>query len=312
MVSLDATALAEQLFGSHMPGNLILVGVAYQAGLIPVSAAAIKRAIALNGVQVETNRQAFRVGRRAVADPGWAATLAGALRPGALAIAPKLTPPARALIEQVAADGELRRLLEVRVPELIAFQDLAYAQTYCEFVRRVCEAERWLPGGETRLSEAVARSLFKLMAYKDEYEVARLHLRPEAAEAVRRQFGEGASVRYQLHPPLLRSLGLRHKIGVGRWVEPLFRLLIWLRRLRGTPFDPFGYTEVRRVERSLIGEYRDLIEQALPVLTPETYDQVVRLAELPDLVRGYEAVKLKNVARYRAEVEKLRRALLKE
>jgi indolepyruvate ferredoxin oxidoreductase len=209
------------------------------------------------------------------------------------------------LLDDVGAEGELRRLLEIRVPELVAYQDEAYAWRYIEFVRRVKEAEASVTT-ETRLSEAVARYLFKLMAYKDEYEVARLHLRPAFHAALAEQFGPDARLAYQLHPPFLRALGLKKKVGFGRWFHAGYRLLIALRRLRGTPFDPFGYAHVRRVERALIEEYRAAIEQALVALSPLTYEQAVTLASLPDLIRGYEGIKLANVARFREEVQWLR------
>jgi indolepyruvate ferredoxin oxidoreductase len=308
-VYLDATRLAEELFGSHMPANLLLVGAAYQAGLLPISAASIERAIGLNGVDVETNRLAFRAGRRAVADPAWAASAGEQQKPH-----PVPSAEAQMLIDPVGAARELRRLLDIRVPELIAYQSVAYAREYVAFVQRVLDAERRVMGDglrpaegeQTRLSEAVARYLFKLMAYKDEYEVARLHLLPAASAAVARQFGEGAAIRYQLQPPFLRALGLRRKIGVGHWFRGVFRLLARMRRLRGTPLDVFGYTRVRRVERALIDEYRAEVEHALTLLTPQSYATVVRLAELPDRVRGYEEVKLGNVERYRQEMRQLR------
>jgi indolepyruvate ferredoxin oxidoreductase len=312
-VYLDAVRLAETFFGSHMPANLIAVGAAYQAGLIPISAGSIERAIALNDVAVESNVHAFRIGRKIVADPSWMSSL-DLRRPSALDIEPVLTPAARALIEQclsdkVGVDGELRRLLERRVPELIAYQDEAYARQYTDFVRRVLAAEQTAMPGETRLSEAVARNLFKLMAYKDEYEVARLHLLPQLSQAIAGQFGEDATIRYQLHPPLLRALGLRKKIGLGRWFDPLFRLLVWMRRLRGTALDPFGHTQVRRVERALVDEYRTLIEESLVDLRAANYALVVQLAELPDLIRGYEEIKLRNVERFRAEVDRVQQEI---
>jgi indolepyruvate ferredoxin oxidoreductase len=206
----------------------------------------------------------------------------------------------------MGVDGELKRLLEIRVPELIAYQNVAYAQQYLDFVRRVYLIEQDRLPGRTRLSESVVRYLFKLMAYKDEYEVARLHLRPALFETLAAQFGEEARISYRLHPPFLRYIGLKQKLSFGPWFKPIYRLLVVMRRLRGTPFDLFGYTEVRRLERALIGEYRRLIEAALPALTAENYSQAVDLANLPDLIRGYEEVKLKNVARFRAEADKLK------
>ncbi|MBI4241915.1 MAG: 2-oxoacid:acceptor oxidoreductase family protein [Candidatus Rokubacteria bacterium] len=297
-VYLDATGLAETLFGDHMAANLILLGAAYQAGAIPVSAAAIEHAIALNGVAVQMNVQAFRAGRLVVVDPH-RATAFKKHRAGAVEVKPVLTAEARALVDSVGATGELRRLLEIRVLELIDYQDAAYARQYVESVKRVAAAESAAVPGQTRLSEAVGRYLFKLMAYKDEYEVARLHLKHDVARALAEAFPDGVRVHYHLHPPILRALGWTQKIRLGKWFDLVFRLLVSLRRLRGTVLDPFGYASVRRVERGLVGEYRGLVERALAGLSPETYDRAARLANLPDLVRGYEQIKLESVQRFR-------------
>jgi indolepyruvate ferredoxin oxidoreductase len=303
-VYLDALGLAEALFGDHMAANMILLGAAYQAGAIPIHGAAIEEAIRLNAVSVEMNTRAFRVGRVAVADPAWLQTVRRP-RVGAFEMAPAPSVAALALVESAGAEGELRRLLTIRVPELVAYQGPDYARSYVEFVRRVAEVERARVPGESSLAQAVARSLFKLMAYKDEYEVARLHLKPEMAQALAAEFGEGARIQYYLHPPLLRALGLRRKIALGRWVELLFRALVAMRRLRGTALDPFGYARVRRLERALVGEYRAMVERTLADLGPETHARAVRVARLPDWVRGYEGVKEQGIARFRAEARAL-------
>ena len=255
-VFLDAIGLAEALFDDHMMANLILLGAAYQAGAIPVSAVAIERAIELNGVAVDANTQAFRAGRRAVADPAW---MRGLARPriGAMALGRELAPVARELVDPAGGDSALRALLEARVPELIAYQDEAYARQYVDFVGRVAAAEGAARPGESRLAEAVARYLFKLMAFKDEYEVARLHLTNDMAQALEVEYPDGVALRYLLHPPILRALGLERKLAVGQWIETVFAVLVKLRGLRGTAFGPFGYAKVRRVERALIGEYRE-------------------------------------------------------
>jgi indolepyruvate ferredoxin oxidoreductase len=302
-VFVDALGLGEALFGDHMAANMILLGAGYQAGAIPIRGAAIERAIALNGVQVEMNTQAFRVGRLVVADPGWVGTVTRT-RAGAVATRDELSPEARAMVDAVGAAGELRRLLTVRVPELIAYQDARYARRYVDFVARVAVAERAAVPGETRLAEAVARYLYKLMAYKDEYEVARLHLRPEVRESIHAELGD-AVVRYQLHPPILRALGLERKLSLGTWVEGAFRLLVALRGLRGTALDPFGYARVRRVERGLVDEYRGMVERTLAGLGPASHERAVRIARLPDVVRGYEEVKLRNVQRFREAAQGL-------
>jgi indolepyruvate ferredoxin oxidoreductase len=303
-VFVDALGLAEAWFGDHMAANMLLLGAAYQAGALPVRAAAIEAAIGINGVAVEMNTQAFRAGRMVALDPELAAQ-ARRRRAGAVRGEPALAAEAAALVDGAGATGELRRLLQVRVPELIAYQDAAYARAYVDFVRRVAEAERARVPGETRLAEAVARYLYKLMAYKDEFEVARLHLRPEVRASIEAEFGHGAVVRYQLRPPVLRALGLRRKLALGRWVETLFRVLVALRRLRGTPLDPFGYARVRRVERALVGQYRDLVEATLRDLSPATHDRAVQVARLPELVRGYEEVKLRSLRRFWDEARAL-------
>jgi indolepyruvate ferredoxin oxidoreductase len=158
---------------------------------------------------------------------------------------------------------------------------------------------------DSRLSEAVARYLFKLMAYKDEYEVARLHLKADLGRRLADEFPGGVRVQYNLHPPLLRALGLTRKLKFGTWFDGAFRALSGMKGLRGTALDPFGRAEVRRVERALPGEYRGLIERALQGLSRDTYERAVRAARLPDLIRGYEDIKLRNVEKYREEVRAL-------
>jgi indolepyruvate ferredoxin oxidoreductase len=300
-VYLDALGLAEQLFGDHMASNLIALGAAYQAGAIAVRAEAIEEAIALNGVSVAMNTQAFRAGRLAVVDP---AALERGRQPrlGAVQVEPALGPEARALVESAGARGELRRLLAIRVPELIAYQDAGYAREYVDLVKRARAAE---PPEHTAFSEGVARHLFKLMAYKDEYEVARLHLKAALGARLAAEHPGGVKVWYHLHPPVLRALGWKRKIRLGAWFDGAFRVLARMKGLRGTALDPFGRAAVRRVERALIGEYRALVEKAMAGLSPENYERAVKLAGLPDLVRGYEDVKLASVERFRDEVRAL-------
>jgi indolepyruvate ferredoxin oxidoreductase len=303
-VYMDALGLAETLFDDHMASNLIVLGAAYQAGALPVSAAAIEEAIVLNGVSVKMNTHAFRVGRLLVADPAWVKTLKRH-RIGEVEATRELSAEARALVDRVGATGELQRLLDVRVPELIAYQDARYAAQYVDFVKRVVDGERRATPGESRLGENVARYLYKLMAYKDEYEVARLHLKNDVATALAEEFPGGVKVQYNLHPPLLRAMGMKKKIRLGTWFDGAFKLLYAMRGVRGSGLDIFGRAEVRRVERALIAEYRGLIEQALVQLTPDTHDRAVKLAALPDVIRGYEDIKLRNVAKFREQVAAL-------
>ncbi len=270
-VYLDAVALAEHFFGDHMGANIVVLGAAYQRGLLPLQETSIEDAIRANGVAVDMNLSAFRVGRPAVADPEWLRSLI-IRRAGALDTTQTENRTARSIVDATGAEGEVKRLLDVQVPELIDYQNEAYAHEYAGFVTETWQKERAVAPEQTRLSEAVARYLFKLMAYKDEYEVARLHAKPEVGQALEREFGRGARVQLLLHPPILRAMGWRRKIAFGRWFLPFLSLLAKLKFLRGT---------------------------ALETLSPDTYDRAATRAELPDLVRGYEDVKLRNVERFR-------------
>jgi len=294
-VYLDAQRLSELLFGDHMPANTIVLGAAYQRGALPLSAEAIEQAIRLNGAAVEKNLAAFAWGRACVAVPDEVERLTAEQLPS-----PAPDERLRELVDSVAADGELHRLLEVRVPELAAYQDHGYAERYAQKVGRVLAAEQERVPGSTALAEAVARNLFKLMAYKDEYEVARLQLAALPAEG---------KFWFHLQPPLLRALGLKRKLKLGRWFVPAFRLLRAMRRLRGTTLDPFGYAKVRRVERALVGEYEDTVVGAIAHLSEATHATAVELCELPDVIRGYEHIKLRNVALYRKRTAPLLKRL---
>ncbi|WP_134662189.1 MULTISPECIES: indolepyruvate ferredoxin oxidoreductase family protein [unclassified Amycolatopsis] len=299
VTALDAREMAEVLFGQDQYANLLLTGVAYQRGALPIPAEAIEEAISRNGVRVETNVQAFRRGRQWVADQGALAALLASLR-GEPEPEAALTPEARELLSTVGESAEVARLLRVRVPDLIAYQNVAYARRYVEQVERVRRAESSAIPGSTALTEAVARNLYKLMAYKDEYEVARLSLDPAQERQVRARFGADARIAYRLHPPVLKALGMRRKIELGPWFKPVFRVLVAGRRLRGTPLDPFGRAAVRRLERDLIAEYERVVGELAERLDPENHALAVETALLPDLVRGYEDVKLGTVAKYRS------------
>ncbi|HEU0024934.1 MAG TPA: indolepyruvate ferredoxin oxidoreductase family protein [Thermoleophilaceae bacterium] len=304
---LDAQLLSERLFGDHMMANTVLLGAAYQRGLLPVSGASLEQAIGLNGAAVEKNLAAFAWGRAVVA------------RPDAVERATAEPAAERAELSQAESElvtlavdgdrGELRRLVETRIPELVAYQSAAYARRYAEAVRQVQVAEQERVPGHGELAEAVARNLFKLMAYKDEYEVARLHLDAVERAKLRRELGDDARIWFNLHPPLLRALGLKRKLKLGRWFVPAFRALRGMRRLRGTTLDPFGLAKVRRVERRLVAEYEEMIGEALAQLTPESHATAVELCELPDVIRGYEEIKLRNVVLFRKRAEPLRKRL---
>jgi indolepyruvate ferredoxin oxidoreductase len=306
---LDAQRLSERLFGDHMMTNTLALGAAYQRGMLPVSRDSLEAAIRLNGAAVEKNLAAFAWGRAVVAAPD---EVEKATRsPESVVPVRELSATERELVE-LAVDGdrdELRRLVEIRVPELVAYQDEDYARRYAEAVRRVQVAEQERTPGHSELSQAVARHLFKLMAYKDEFEVARLHLDAVEQAKMRAEFGEDAKVWFNLHPPMLRAMGLDRKLKLGSWFVPSFKALYRMRRLRGTRLDPFGKAKVRRVERELIREYEDMVGRTLSKLTPDNHATALELLELPDLIRGYEDIKLRNVVMFRKRATAIEKRL---
>lgn len=301
LVALDSGALATQLFDDEQYANMLLVGAAYQTGLLPMAASAIEEAITLNAVAVERNVQAFRRGRQAVADPeALSATPADPTLPDVELRLPAGTTELVALVTD-DEESELHRLLTVRVADLIDYQDRRYARAYVDFVQTVAATERAAADGSTELTKAVARCLHKLMAYKDEYEVARLAIDPAVDDHITAAFGSASPRSYRLHPPVLRALGMERKVALGSWFRPVLKLLHGLRRVRGTRLDVFGLQHMRRIERDLVAKYRESIKTALALLNEENLAEVRRLAELPDAVRGYEGVKLAAIERYQAE-----------
>ncbi len=305
IITVDARAYAEALFGAEQFANMILLGIAHQSGALTLAATVIEAAIGLNGVAVQRNIQAFRRGRQFVSDP--VALEAVVASTTASVTSPSSQP---SMVVHAPSDSELERIVRVRRHELRAYQNENYATGYEEFVEAVRRAESQVDAGSTALSESVARFAYKLMAYKDEYEVARLALDPRVHAEVSAQFGEDARVQWRLHPPTLRGLGLKRKLALGRPFAPVLVALYWLRFLRGSPLDPFGHAKVRRLERHLATKYEQTIRQCLPRLTRENLADVIRLAELPDQVRGYEDIKLRTVEAYEAERERLLTDLL--
>jgi indolepyruvate ferredoxin oxidoreductase len=307
LTTVDTVALATALFGDGVAANLIALGAAYQAGALPLRAASINRAIEVNGVAVERNQAAFRAGRMAVHDPG---VLPASRRPGELRREPD--PAQLAAARQLAAGRGLpggpaaERAVRLAA-ELAAYQDTRLAARYLDLVSAAAQAETTRAGAPGELTEAVAAGFFHLLAYKDEYEVARLHLLPEFDQALADAVGGGRDVRYLLHPPLLRALGMRQKIAFpAPVIRPAFRALRAMRHLRGTPADPFGYTRVRRTERRLATGYEAEVRATLAALSPASHAAAVELARLPLAIRGYEQIKLAAVERYEAELDRLR------
>jgi indolepyruvate ferredoxin oxidoreductase len=308
---VDAAGLTEDLFGDATTLNIFLLGVGQQAGAVPLQANKIEEAIGLNGVAVERNIAAFRWGRRWVADPHSvrrAATEAAAARHPVAVHGQRQQdqlslPPALAdAIALLPVGDAVRALIGQRSADLVDFQSEKYATRYLDVVARVAVASARCAAGSDRLTEAVARNLAKLMAYKDEYEVARLLVSPQAqidAEAVG---GPGAKVVWHLHPPILRSLGMKSKLKLGPWARPAIAGLAAGKRLRGTPLDPFGYASVRRLERAMVTEYIDAVRALSELLDTTRFDAAVAIAELPDQVRGYEGLKERRAAAYRSEL----------
>jgi indolepyruvate ferredoxin oxidoreductase len=311
-VYLDTYWLAERLFADTLYANMLLVGAAYQAGALPLRAASIEAAIHLNGKSVGQNIQAFRWGRLSVADPARVERELGQSRSGAAegvaAQRRRLAGEALQAHDQALAElglgEEGNRQLSLRLAELCAYQDLAYARRYLELVRVARRVDAGFPDRSWALTLAVARSYFKLMAYKDEYEVARLATRPEAGQRLAALFEGPLAVSHYLHPPTLRAL-FPGKLCLGPWFRPVLALLKRLKGLRGTAFDPFGRTPCRKLERALIDWYRGLAGEVLALVNAQTYGLAVQVLELPDRIRGYEQVKMRNAAQVQQEAADL-------
>jgi indolepyruvate ferredoxin oxidoreductase len=291
--TLDAQALAEAWLGDSILSNMLTVGYAWQRGLLPVGLAALQRAIELNGVAVETNKLAFSLGRLEAANPQ-------ALR-DLLRWAPEAREP-----------ETLQGLVAAGVAHLAAYQNAACAQRYAAFVDEVrMQEERLRADPGLPFTRAVARSLRKLMAYKDEYEVARLYTDGAFAQALRDQFDGDFALEFHLAPPVLSRAGdgqPPRKIRFGGWMHRAMKVLARGRALRGTPLDLFGRTQERRIERELIAGYMERIRSLLPALSAERLAVATDIAALPLAMRGYGHVKLANIALARVrEAELLHR-----
>ena len=283
---LDATRLATALMGDSIATNPFLLGYAWQKGMIPLSDEALLRAIELNGVAVEANKQAFLWGRRAAHD------LASVER----AAAPALAEPATHRLSRTLED-----LIAKRVEHLTRYQNRAYAERYRALVERVRQAEETRAKGMTGLAEAVARALHKLMAYKDEYEVARLYTDGTFLAQLRQQFEGDYRLQFHLAPPLLADrdpeTGHLKKRAYGPWMLKAFSVLARLKGLRGTALDPFGRSEERRRERALIGQYERVVEELIQGLTHENHELAVEIARLPLDIRGFGHVQEANLVK---------------
>jgi indolepyruvate ferredoxin oxidoreductase len=280
---LDASRLATALLGDAIAANLFLLGYAFQKGAVPLSLDALLQAIRLNAVAIEANIRAFQWGRAAAAD-----------------------------LQQVSRMAQPQHVVRLQRPEnleqivarctgyLAEYQDEPYARSYAHFIEKVHATEAAAGLGD-RFSKAVAFNLFKLMAYKDEYEVARMYSAPQFRRALEEQFEGKLKLAYHLAPPALDRKGAPRKRRFGPWMRIGFHVLARLKFLRGTPFDPFGRTEERRAERGLIAEYRRRVESELISLSRDTLDQALEVARVPERIRGFGHVKAAAIERARAD-----------
>ncbi len=303
---VDAEAVAVRLVGDPATANLVVIGMAVQAGVLPVTPASMTEAIELNGVAVAANHAAFTWGRAVLADPN-AAERAFASRPGApiehSSEFPATVKHGVAELIDAGARADLMADVTRRLWELLGFDGEELAREYLEFLARTTAAEQRVAPGSWALTETVALELYRVMAYKDEYEVARLLVDPTVLEAARALVDGPAKISWRLHPPLLRAVGRERKIKIGTWAAPGLALLAKGKRLRGTPWDPFGHTQVRRAERKLAADYRAALDRMINGLTSERLGQAIHLASLPTTVRGYEHRKLDGIARFDAALQ---------
>jgi indolepyruvate ferredoxin oxidoreductase len=294
--SLDecpAQAIATALLGDAIFANMVLTGFAWQKGLIPLDRGAIMRAIELNRASVGLNKRAFEIGREAAADPA--------------RVMAKVAPPPK-------LSQTLDELIEIRVSELIAYQNAAYADRYRAFVEKVRAAERAVAPKSEVLSEAVARNLYKLMAIKDEYEIARLYTDGAFEKRLKEKFEGKVKLAIHLAAPILGhrnpDTGLLEKRAFGGWMLKAMKVLAKGKRLRGTRLDLFGRTAERKAERALIQDYEARMEKVLPALNEANLNLAAAYAGVPDMIRGFGHVKAANMKKAEARYAEFEAALL--
>ena len=287
----DASRIASAVTGGTIAANMVMLGYAYQLGTLPLSAAAIETAIRLNGEAADLNITAFRFGRCAAADPG---------------AVEKLVAPAAPTTDARTLSQSFDEMVARRVAYLTAYQNAAYAKRYRDQVDAAKAAEAAKAPGKCGFAEAVARNLFKLMAYKDEYEVARLYGDGSFLRQVAKEFdGERLRFSFQLAPPLLArpdpKTGVPRKITFGPWMLASFKLLMRFKFLRGTILDPFGYSAERRLERKLIADYEATLTELLAGLDADNHHLAVGIAAIPEKIRGFGHVKRRHLAAAKAD-----------
>jgi indolepyruvate ferredoxin oxidoreductase len=289
---IDATTLAQTLFGDSIAANLFMVGYAFQKGYIPLSEASIIRATELNGVAVEFNKRAFQWGRLAASDMAKINTV--------------ITAPAQSENSQ---DLSLDQVIERHFNDLIRYQNTTYADHYKKAVENARTHASDRLGTDQEIGMLVAKYLYKVMAYKDEYEIGRLYSDPAFLEKLQAQFDGNYKLKFNLAPPLLsrkdKVTGHPKKITFGAWMLPIFKLLAKSKGLRGSMFDVFSYTQERKTERQLITDYNDLITKVVPQVTHENKAIVTELLSLPEHIRGYGHVKEESMIKTRDRWQEL-------
>ncbi len=314
-IYIDIQKMVTKLFDNHLFANIFQLGLAYQTGRIPLRSQNIEKAIRLNGQAIDSNIQAFRWGRLAASNPSRLKDAVSISDPKPEEIIQqyvkklgnKYSKAYERLIKRVSVTEELYRKTWVRnVGELILFQGVEYAERYVEKIIQVVEADTRYGGEQYNylLSGQVAFILHKLMAYKDEYEVARLLTDPDET-TIETKFDGQIKVSYHLHPPFLRALGLQRKLRLGPWFRPILRMVARCKGLRGTIFDPFGHTSNRREERELITWYENIIDQTISLLTTQNYSTIAQLLSEPREIRGYEQIKHLSVVQVKKKVVKM-------
>ncbi len=309
---VDAESITRTVLGACGEPDLLVLGVAVQSGALPIPAPIVETLIEAggdvmrSGVARSADLSAFRWGRQWVDDPQRIDRLdrTPTVWPDDYrSVGAPLSPPLVQRLANLRLASELHQLVSMLAADLAAYQNEAYVEPFVDLVTRTVGAERLVAVDSTALTEAVARSLHKLLAYKDEYEVARLLVAPEARAAAEAAAGADCRVTWKLQPPTLRARGLGRKLSVGaRSARLPMRLLARAKRLRGTALDPFGGTELRRAERSLPSEYIEAMEQALEALDADNLAAATELAASAMDVRGYEQLKLAAIERFRARL----------
>ena len=286
--TVAANRLASAFLGDTIYANVLLLGYAWQQALVPISETAMLRAIELNGVQIENNKKAFGIGRLAAADPDFIEECLG--------------------VTDTQLDESIDETIARRAEFLQQYQNEELSRRYIDLVDRVRDAEQGIAiNGNSNLTDAVARAYFKTLAYKDEYEVARLHVDTGFLEKLRKDFGDKAKFRFHLAPPMLSgkldARGRPRKKEFGAWMIPAFRVLSRLKGLRGTAFDVFGYSAERRMERALIGEFEETVDGLLSGLNAGNIGDASDIVKLYLDIRGYGPVKEEAATKIRAQVE---------